>query len=409
RACKPGYDTPMRIRATLLAVIVVSAIFAGLLLWVLRPKTVVAPREFATTSTVVFEDAQDYPDKPASLQATHLRVIRPDTSEAADFTVGQAARSRPVVLTRHHLYYFDSAQGAIVDATRANPQPLEGTQVDDPRFGGYLAVAASPDDQVYERLAYGLTERSGAEFTLRLLVLTRRGETVDSRIVWEQTSKEAQVVVPLAWASDGETIFFGTRLAEEVQHPRFGSLLQLRVPADGETPADNTVVLADIKASSVAFPGEAAELVGLSRDSNLALFVEADPAQATDAADTTPRESRLLLLNLASGRTQTVPVAPGGLVGSVAFGEQNAVVTVAEGGAEHLELLQFGLDQSTRFAVEGTATQVCGVQGSNAIIGVLDHSSARGTWRITLNGGAGAAAPKKLSQFACVTSGSVGS
>lgn len=345
---------------------------------------------FEPGSLVVLEDASDFPDEPRALHPAKLHVLAPVSASGAGdapasgppvatFAAPHSTRARPVVLTQHHLYYFDTEEAALVEATSSTS--IEGTQVQDERFGGY-ALATSSSESTRgneEKIAYGRTTSHQGEYKLELVLFTRDGQNVGNtegarfteQVLWQSTSKAAQVVVPLAWATDGETIFFGARPMEQ-RLPTFTELLQLRIRSEQELAGEP---------STVAFPSDTTELLGLSTDSNLALY--RDTAQ-------------LELVDLATGRSQVVPSDTSQPITSVAFGEQLAVVTHAVSGQTFLELIQFGVAQTTRIELPGSDMRVIAVEGSSAIV----TSTTLGTTKLSLKSSSEPYA--KVSQLECV-------
>jgi|GEM_PF-4073964 len=341
---------------------------------------------FGSESIVVIEDGLDYPDEPRAVHPGRVHVIDLATQEATHmFDLPTVGRNRPVALLSDALFYFDLERLGLVEATTDTLLP--GTEVLEGRFGGYAAATERDGSPV---VAYGRTRQVDSAFRAELVVATK-GDGWTSKTVWQSTGDAALVAVPLAWATDGETIFFGVRPVESANDAPFASLMQLKVPRAGDSGIT-------AEASNVAFPADDTALLGVSEDSNLAVFVESTQ-QAEPSDETTPHPPTVFLVNLESGETQSTIIPDAADITSVGFGDETAVLTGLDEDGEGLWLVQFGVSDATHQNLNGSGAVVCSVEGSAAIIGF--NGTQRGTWRVPL---AGTGDSARISQFVCTRS-----
>lgn len=289
-----------------------------------------AKHTFAPNWIVTLEDHEDYPAEPRANHPAILHILDSTGVERDTFAVPGIDRDRKVRLTTRHAYYYDADQAQLMSGTDNSVVP--DSEVDDPRFGGELAVF---ETKSAERLAFGRTSGQAGEFILELVVSERVGEEYAQRVVWQRTVEEARRVVPLAWADDGETIYFGTIDASATSGNLDASALEqtlhIRVPKD---PAET------YEPEELVYPDRNARLLALSGDTNLALFVI--PDEPGDEEESTS-EDRYIFADVAHNRNQEIHVDLGQHISSAAFGEDFIVLGLDDASGSKLSVINFGV------------------------------------------------------------------
>ncbi|MDP2587649.1 MAG: hypothetical protein Q8P33_02655 [bacterium] len=329
---------------------------------------------FEADQLLAVEDHEDYPDDPRALHPTYVHLINSSgksTGEIqASFETPGLSRNNPIRHTSRAIYYFNGERAELVSAVDQVSVP--GTQVQEERFGGFFAVQAVGDTDV---LAYGRTHPQDNEFVLELVVITRDGDSFSESVVWRETTGSAKAVIPFAWADDHETIFFSTRPLSSGQ-PRYTRLLQVRVPQV----VDQTDRLEVPDVSAVVFLTDTAELVALSADTNMALFIDQDGQDET--------AQTLTLQDLLSGREQTLVLNANQQIRAAAVGVEVALIEIIDrtetSGQSSFWVMQFALDRPLRLSVPGEQHAIVKINGGEAL--VTSQSGRRGTWRLPLAG-----------------------
>jgi hypothetical protein len=319
---------------------------------------------FPHDSMVYVEHGLDFPNDPRALHPAKIQVesgsgivLRADTP---DISAQHGVRT-----TAAHIYYID-AQNKFVREVRG--QAVPNSQLPNTDLSGRFIVY-EPEHEGSQRLALNRATFSNGITTSEIVVLDRVDGEIISRSVRVEAIEGEEILVPLAWSSDGESLYFGrTTDVSNFDTPLYSAAYQIKITQTRSAGESQQLP----QANSLEFPSETAELVSVDGRSGQLIFI--DQGQVIISSLDAPKVQQRFTLEDPQSRVMSV-AATEGLIGlSILLSDRSRQLLVYQTGSQVVTLHD----------VSGEGVGVLGWQDEQLIFTREGPRESRGTFLMSL-------------------------
>jgi hypothetical protein len=270
------------------------------------------------------EHGADFPNDPRALHPAKVQV-ESGSEVVLSADTPNISFQHGIQTTGAHIYYIDT-QDKVVREVRG--QVVPNSQLPNTDLSGRFVVF-EPAQEGSERLALNRATFSNGITTSEIVVLDRVDNQIVSRSVRMEAIEGEEILVPLAWSSDGESLYFGrTQDVSDFDMPLYSAAYQIKITQT--RPAGESEQLP--QANSLEFPSETAQLLSVDARTGQLVFIDQGEV-IVSSLDAPATEQRFAFENPQS-RVTSLAIAEGLIGMSVLLSDRSTQLLVYQTGSQ---------------------------------------------------------------------------